>query len=426
MTTTSRRAAGLVPAVPPGQARRLVLALCLLAVPPRIALADDAAGSPIFRLDTAGPALTGRLERLEADWSFRLAGQRTDGGDVVALARPDTPPPDFPSGEQLLFANGDRVPVPPRVLRLEGERLSASFPTALGVPEEASLPLSAVSVIWLTAPDGTDDPVLLRRRLLTGQRARDTVLLRNGDTLEGVLTGLDKNAVTLEVNRKPVSTVRAKVAAVALSTDLAATLRPRGRHGRLVLADGTRVSLAKAACADGATLTGTTLFDAAVCVPLGQVVSLSVFQGCAVYLSDLKPRRTLETRYLDLTWPLVPDGSADGRDLRLGGGTYAKGLGMHGASRVTYDLGGGYRRFEALAGIDDQAGDEQTGRQGSARIRVLADGKVLVDRPVSARTGPVAVRADVTGARELTLVVDFGKRGGVQDRVDWADARLVK
>ena len=32
----------------------------------------------------------------------------------------------------------------------------------------------------------------------------------------------------------------------------------------------------------------------------------------------------------------------------------------------------------------------------------------------------------LTGAKDLTLVVDFGSNGSVQDDVDWADARLIK
>jgi hypothetical protein len=393
----------------------------LLALGLLVALrADEPPAQPIFVTETAaGPDVTGKLDHLDTDGTVRLA-------DLVALRRPGTPPPDFPADEQLLFANGDRLPA--HVLGLNGDRVSAHLAAVLGTGPRTALPLPAVAVVWLTAPDGVDDPALLRRRLLTGRRARDTVLLRNGDVLEGVLTGLDDRTVRMDVSRKRVTTGRDKVAAVALSTDLANRLRPKGPYARLVLADGTRVSVTRPASADGTTLTGTTLFGAAVRIPLVRVVALDVFQGPAVFLSDLKPRSFEEDRFLDLSWPLVNDGSVDGRDLRLGGGTYARGLGMHSAARVTYDLGGAYRRFEALVGIDDEAGDDQAGRQGSARIRVLADGKPVAgtEREVNARTGPVAVRADVTVVRKLTLVVDFGDRGNVQDRVDWADARLVK
>ena len=38
----------------------------------------------------------------------------------------------------------------------------------------------------------------------------------------------------------------------------------------------------------------------------------------------------------------------------------------------------------------------------------------------------VIVRVDVRGAKELTLVIDFGPAGGVAVDVNWCDARLVE
>ena len=42
------------------------------------------------------------------------------------------------------------------------------------------------------------------------------------------------------------------------------------------------------------------------------------------------------------------------------------------------------------------------------------------------RGGPLPVRVDVTGAKELTLAVEFGQGGDVEDHVNWADARLIR
>ena len=82
-----------------------------------------------------------------------------------------------------------------------------------------------------------------------------------------------------------------------------------------------------------------------------------------------------------------------------------------------------FRWFEAAVGLDDR-----TGQGGSVRVRVLVDGieKGGNDTELTAATGPRAVRVDVAGAKELTLVVEFGSGGDVCDHVDWADARLVK
>ena len=73
--------------------------------------------------------------------------------------------------------------------------------------------------------------------------------------------------------------------------------------------------------------------------------------------------------------------------------------------------------------------DEKTGQEGSAMIEVLVDGKAQdVGSPadLTAADAPKRVWINVAGARELTLVVKFGRRGDVQDHVDWADARLIK
>jgi hypothetical protein len=394
------------------------LLLCLLSVfsvPLWCHSADPA--TPTFTLDTAsGKSLKGPLRALGAGWSVRLGDDRTDGGDVVALRRDGALLPPRPVGEHVVFANGDRLPG--RVTDLDGQRLHVQLGR-----EKLALPLSALSVVWLVTPDGAE-PDRLLRRLTTETRTRDSVLLRNGDAVEGVLTGLDERALRLEVNRKELTVERGKVAVIALNTELSTTLKPKAAYGRLVLRDGARLSLASAACADGKTLTGETLFKSPVRFPVEDVVALTVQGGSAAYLSEMKAKKFEHTPYLGSTWPYVLDGSVDRRDLRLGGNTFDRGIGLHTESRLTYDLGGRYRRFEATVGLDDRSG-----RAGSARVRVLVDGKprdVGGDTELAGPGEPLTVRVDVKGAKELTLVAEFGQRGGVQGHVNWADARLIK
>jgi hypothetical protein len=193
----------------------------------------------------------------------------------------------------------------------------------------------------------------------------------------------------------------------------------------LVLANGSRLALASASCADGHTLECKTLFDAAVKVTIDQVVALDLRLGRAVYLSDLKPRAYEHVSYLGLAWPYVADGSVAGGDLRLSSGTYDKGLGLHSQSRITYDLAGEYQYFEALVGFDESGRSQD----GSVRIKVLVDGKAQdlgFSSELTAQAGPRPVRVKLVGARALTLLVEFGRRGDVNGRIDWADARMIK
>ncbi len=389
------------------------------------ARADEAAKPSLFVVHTAaGKDLRGSLRELKADWSVRLGerGTAVPGGEVLTLRRVGLPLPSLPADEHLILANGDRIPV--RAPRIEGERLHFVHPD-LNDGKETSLPLAAVAVLWRTAPERAEDPERLRRQLATEARSRDVVLLRNGDLLSGVLTGLEGEKVAFEVEKKAVSVLLAQVAAVALSTELAEPLRPKGVYGKLVLTGGDgRLSVTKAACKDGAILEATTVFGAALRVPVDRVAALDLFGGQAAYLSDLKPARYAFAPYLDEQWPVAADGNAAGHDLLLGGSTYGKGLGLHSHSRLTYSLAGGYRRFEAVVGLDDRDGAE-----GAVRVRVLADGKPLDlggDGELTPRSRPLMLSVAVEGVRELTLVVEFGRNGNVQDMVNWADARLVR
>jgi hypothetical protein len=399
----------------------LVLALALLLGADRVA-ADQ--GQPVFVVRTAeGKQLEGPLRGLAKDWAVKLGGGEdttVPGADLVSVRRAGLALPPPPTGEHLVLANGDRVPV--RGPRLVGERLHFTCPELDG-GKETSVPLTSVSFLWRAAPDGADDPEALRRRLAAGSRPRDVVLLRNGDAVSGALSALDDERAVVEAEGRPVPVTLAQVAAVALSTELADPPRLRRVGARLVLADGSRLTLASASC-DGGTLEARTSWGARVRVPLGRVAALDVSGGRAVYLSDLKEAGYTFTPFLDESWPLARDGNAAGHDLRLGGSSHDKGLGLHSRCRVRYRLGGAFRRFEALVGLDDR-----DGKRGSARVRVLADGKPL-ELPGSGElthgSAPLTVGLDVASVRELTLEVDFGPGGNVQGVVDWADARLLR
>jgi alpha-glucosidase len=110
------------------------------------------------------------------------------------------------------------------------------------------------------------------------------------------------------------------------------------------------------------------------------------------------------------------------RDLVLHGSTYDKGLGLHSGCQISYALAGNYQHFEALAGLDARSG-------GSARLQVLVDGKprdLGWAKDLRVKDAPLAIRLDVTGAKEITLIVEGGGGGYAQGRVNLANARLIR
>jgi hypothetical protein len=402
--------------------------VCIVALLlPAAAWTDEVENAPFFVAQTADGAMSkGGLRELKAGWSLRLGegdGRRIAGEKLVALRRLDVPLPPMPMDRHLILANGDRIPF--QKLRLFEEKFYLRHPH-LQEGKETSVPLAAVAVLWCGAPEKVLDAEKLRRRLTLAQRTRDTVCLRNGDLVTGTVASLsDGKIVVEEERRRPVTVKMEQLAYVAFNTELAEVLRPKKTYARVVLIEGRpgsdgRLSLTSAS-ADETTLRGTTVFGARLSVPLKRVAALDVHRGCCVYLSDLKESKYLFTPFLDARWPFAADGNVAEHDLLLNGSTYDKGIGLHSRSQLSYRLDGAYRRFEALVGLDDK-----DGRSGDARIRVLADGVARLDRALTRRDGAVPIAVKVAGVRELTLEVDFGGGGDVQDVVDWADARLIK
>jgi hypothetical protein len=341
---------------------------------------------------------------------------------VISLRREKASLPGWPRGEQIILANGDRLPA--TIQELSGDRLLVKADFAKEI--DITIPLSAVSVVWLVTPDGVDNALKWQRRLVAARRSRDVVYLRNGDVVEGTLNAIQTKFRDLQIQsaKKEVIVPFNKVAVVALNTELVRLPKPKGVHARLVLGSGCRLTLESAQVERGV-LRGKAAYGGDVAIALDQVMAIDWLGGCMVYLSDLKPRAYQFHSFLNgVSWPYMPEASVMEGELRLGGQVYDKGLGVHTASRLTYSLDLNYQAFEALVGLDDAVGKE-----GSARVQVLVDSrpqKLPWDGKLTWPSGPRLIRLPLNQAKELTLVTDFADFGDVQGCVDWANARLIK
>ncbi|WP_018618483.1 NPCBM/NEW2 domain-containing protein [Spirosoma luteum] len=147
--------------------------------------------------------------------------------------------------------------------------------------------------------------------------------------------------------------------------------------------------------------------------------------GSGVYLSDLN-----WTSANNGYGPVEKDksngdlGAGDGRAITLNGQTYAKGLGVHAASSISYNLGGQYTQFTTDMGLDDEMASTSC---GNVEFQIFVDG-TLVYRSgnMNAATATKSVTLDVSGKQTLMLVVTDGGDGYACDHADWAGARLSK
>ena len=144
------------------------------------------------------------------------------------------------------------------------------------------------------------------------------------------------------------------------------------------------------------------------------------------YLSSLEADDYRSTPYFDLAWPYARDVSLNGTPLQVQGHIYAKGIALHSAARLVYQLDKHQAlRFQAEIAIADS-----TPSVGSVvfRVYVIRDGEVKpVYKSPIVRGGdaPLPIDVDLAGATTLVLVVDYADNGDTGDQALWLDARLV-
>lgn len=254
----------------------------------------------------------------------------------------------------------------------------------------------------------------------------DRLLLDNGDELTGRLLGIANDTIKFESDVGPIDVKTQRAIAILFGSP---QRQPdaKGLRAWVGFSDGSRL------LASQLTLQGDTLKLAASGQSLAassrDLVFLQPLGGRAVYLSDLKPIEQEQTPFVSLAWPYRADRNVSGGLLRCAGRLYMKGLGVHSAARLVYDLSAGPvaganwtpGHFVASVGIDDS-----TDGGGCVQFRVLVDGQERYASPmVRGGDRPLPISVDVSGGRRLELIVDYGDRADVLDHADWLDARLT-
>ncbi|MCA9102173.1 MAG: NPCBM/NEW2 domain-containing protein [Planctomycetales bacterium] len=383
-------------------------------------------------------SLLGNVVRAERATAI-LADGKTLSGELVsvdakagATFQTDGGTRDVPLDRLVEWGVPREATGPIIVLLTDGSELSALQVSLAGddlviaspVVGRVRVAVEHVSAILFDPPTLTTERDALIASIRARSEQNDRVATRGGDAFSGILVGISAEAVTIERADASFDVPLADVGTIALDPTLGAVPDHAAAGLWCGLADGSRVLARGMSTADGnvrISHAGTSTLS----VPLDAVVWLQPVRvtGGVTYLSDLEPAEYRNVPLVGSEWPYRLDAAVTGAPLRAAGRRYAKGVGLHSASRLTYDLAGKYSRFASLVAIDDHV----PAGQGSVVFRVRTDGNVVYESlPIRSGDEPQAVDVDVSGASRLTLEVDYADRGHVLDRADWLGARLMR
>ncbi|MFI1071296.1 NPCBM/NEW2 domain-containing protein [Streptomyces puniciscabiei] len=112
--------------------------------------------------------------------------------------------------------------------------------------------------------------------------------------------------------------------------------------------------------------------------------------------------------------------AGDGHPITIGGTVYAKGLGVHAPSDVSFYTGKACDKVTADVGVDDEKGTK-----GTVTFEIWADGTKVASTGVLTNTMPAQpLTAGITGAQVIDLVVTDAGDGNDSDHADWAKVQV--
>lgn len=370
--------------------------------------------------------VVGELRAVGPNWKFQLGTTTTTR--LVRLGQVGQLPPPLPREPGLILVNGDRIA---GMIRFGDDTALSVHPNFSPDPGAWRIPFALIRAAWWAPRPGDLPPWVDDYDWLPKTLSTDIVRLRNRDTLAGTVEQLSSNG-QLEFAVKATGTrLRLnpeQLAAVVFNPALSVNRKPKTPTARIVLRDGTRLTVSALSVIDNV-VSGTTTFGAKFQLPLAELFSLEMISPKNKPLSDLKPVLQTVQPYGSLGWPWQTNRSVKEHPLTLFGpggavGTYDHGLGTHPRTVLEYDLAEKYQRLESLVGLDTT-----TGRLGTATITILRDGTTaeLPAKITNLRAGPAAeLRLPLTGVKRLKLIIDFGPGGDVQADVNWGGAVLIE
>ena len=322
------------------------------------------------------------------------------------------------TSDWIVLGTGDRFPL--TVQRIEDDVVTAGWSRSSRRPE-LSFPLENVAAIIRQMPPSA---TVQREWFSTMNRlppSQETVRLVVGEDLTGEFVAWENGLLKWQAALGAIQLDLQRVRWIRFDPELTAKPPRPDVAWNVFLTDGTRFTAKSCRPNADHTVEWMLPVGGTLTIPRHEVVKATLWGTHRTPLSQRKPQAVTLTPFLTGQRELFHDQSVASAPLSLRGEEFATGVAMQSRAEVTYALDPADQHFTATVGIDDVAE-----RRGSARFTMRVDDRVVWTSEELTGTSP-AVRVPIvplTGAKTLTLIVEFGEYADVADFADWCDASI--
>jgi hypothetical protein len=419
-----------------------VLLLSLVSLLSSAAKAADITATSLDGSTTAGSLKSwddGRLVIVDS------SGEHTVATDRLLSARLAPAQPSKPivvSGQTAELIDGTLFPI--ASLKVVGQKAvleATQQPNGNSTPIE--FPITQIEAIRFRPMDAALATQWDEIRALNRVTDLLVVLKRDGQSLdyvEGAVGDISADKVAFKLDGESNAVDRAKVAGIiyyradrAPQAESRVTLQGksglRARAAKIHLA-GVNVNL---------TTPGGIEFD----WPIDDIELADFSAGKLMYLSDIEPASENWSPLISLPVgaTLANEYGQPRRDRSAFGGllsvtmkrdaadtgepgsrrSFNKGISLRSRTEIIYRLPSGFNRFSAIAGVDPAAAST-----GNLRLAIFADDRPLLETDLAGDQPALPIDVEITNAKRLKIVVDFGQNLDTGDWLNFCDARITK
>ena len=336
----------------------------------------------------------------------KLAQCPTRQMTLLANDRPPIPPSPADASWQLLLKNGDLIQGEPVALHEQLLQFKTSELETIDVPLKLIAALQAKAAKNLPA--------------LPKAAERDSVRFKSGDTLDGLFVSLADAQIKMQSDLGESTIPLENVDRLSLGGTLLPRILPP-LSVRITFSSGSVLTTKNFTW----TIAQITLKDYAdqdrKCSP-EQIASIQVLGGRVVWLTELDPSKEETSSFLGTQFPVQINRNVLGGPLKIARTSFDRGLGVHTASRLTYDLDGSFNTFSLRAGLDDSALPH-----GQANLAILLDAKTLWSI-TAMKAGQLSepLLLPLTDGHKLELLATSPEKLDVLGRVNWVNPALIR
>jgi hypothetical protein len=325
---------------------------------------------------------------------------------IVEITRPGAPTP-APAGRlSLIFQSGDHLAGDPASFNGDTLQWNAAIPQ-IGQISSPVGSLVGIAKPAFTPPD------------LDQTRTDDVIHLANGDAVHGIVTQIAAGAVTIQTTDGTSTPITwDSINAVLFS---GSPSPPAHRAFRIRFAGDQAITVPDVSMSSS-TLTLTLDDHSTRTLDPAAVSSIEQLNGPVTWLTSLKPSANIYKPFFSEDFPTRFDRTvADAKPITEKYPAFHHGIGCHSYSKLTYDLDPAWSTFRTQFAIDSNS------PLADVTVRIYLDDKCAFEKK-NVKAGRIfqPVMLPLSGAKTISLEVDYGENYATEDRFVWLDPALMR